>query len=211
MAKKLKLLYGIIPYTGKISGITDTGQARKKSSKPPTVLQLEQQMKFELTILFLAPITRLINIGYFFSRYPNLPAINLATRYTLKHAICGAYPNCKIDYPNIRISRSRLSDNSYLTMTSIEDQQVNISWQERCWPSKNVLPTDKLMLLLYNETQHRFLQFEGAATRDDLSFTTQLPPDFIGDTIHGWAFFAGMSPKLVHAGSYLNKFILQSS
>lgn len=186
-----------------------------KSTKPPTLAQLDQQSKFGLVTSFLSSIADLLAIGYQSSGSGNLTPMNAAVRYHLSNAITGVYPDYQLDYTKVVISNANVKgeiDGGYtVSATPVADAKVTVTWlasSADALANKLTSPADQLYLVFYNITKGRFVTFEGKGTRADLTTTAQIPRSFVGNKMHGYLFFVSPDGKSVSVSDDLGGFTL---
>jgi len=75
----------------------------RKSKKPFTLAQLDQQAKFSLVSKFIATLNKLMMKS--FRDTPELTGTNVAFKYNFDNAITGIYPAYDLDYSKILISK----------------------------------------------------------------------------------------------------------
>jgi len=177
-------------------------------TKPPTVKQKEQRLKFGMTMLFLKEAKPLINIG--FKPYKTKTSMNLAASFFVKHCIIGEYPNYKINYEHVKISHGNpeIGFGRHFIIFPMTGGKIDLSWEESIYRERESFDSDYLNVLLYNETKNQLVVLEKVATRRDGSYTTQQDPSNAGDTIYSWIFFSAQNGKIRSATRYLGPVVL---
>lgn len=168
-------------------GISYVKGLPRKSTKPPTQAQLEQQARFALAIRTLQPITTLLNESYQGVKTSRATGYNLALQYLLNHAITGAYPDYTVDYNKMRISKGSLIKPADVSL-SVDAAGIKITWSVLL-SKYGAFADDELTALIYNAAKNIYLPAEGA-TRGEGQLTMPAPADFAGDTIHVFLFFS---------------------
>lgn len=186
-----------------------------KSTKPPTLAQLDQQSKFGLVTSFLSSISDLLAVGYQSSGSANLTPMNAAVRYHLSNAVTGVYPNYQLDYTKVLISNANVKgeiDGGYtVSATPVADAKVTVTWlasSADALANKSTSPTDELYLVFYNITQGRFVTYESKGTRAALTTTVQIPRSFVGNKMHAYMYFVSPDGKSVSVTEQLGGFTL---
>ena len=133
-----KLIGGVLGgFSGKIgdvvasrrNGITVISKRpgpRKKDSISPK--QRAQQARFALMMDFLRPLSSLLNRN-FSHTVKGMTPYNKVFSDNLAEAITGSYPNFKIDYANVRLTRGRLMGFSDAWCTSSRDKLI-FNWAD---------------------------------------------------------------------------------
>jgi len=168
----------------------------RKSNKPPTTKQLDQQLKWALVTDFCTWLTPIVKVGYQ-GKPANQSAVNAAVGYNLKNAVTGVAPNYVLDYPNVKISNGVLQEANTLEMENVLGSKLKFSWLASELNTPNTFLTDKASFVVYNPLKHKFVMLQGAAQRDDLEYTVQLPLDYVGDTVKCYVMLVREDGKMV--------------
>jgi len=197
---------GFTGRTGQLVGYRKKGKwimaARKATApKPPSVLQLNQQMKFGLVTSWLGWVGDFIDLG--FQHYDaKMSAMNAAVKYNLDNAVTGVSPNYVMDYPQVLFSKGRLAEAYLLEMATLTPFQLDFTWQNNIG-SVQALPTDKAVFIVYNPLKDLFMVANGVVTRSALSYDMILPADFSGDTVQVYMAFTSADGKIVSTSAYV--------
>lgn len=116
--------------------------------KPRSDAQKAVNLKFLMVKRFIASINEFINVGYKFdvdgtTRIPE----NGATSYLLKEAVIGVYPDLKLDFSKVMVSRGKLPAPTNVVV-KLEGNILKFTWDvdSNCsYP----LNRDQVMLLAY--------------------------------------------------------------
>lgn len=179
-----------------------------KPTGPPSKMQQAHREKFGMVNSFLGGISKVIAIGYRPRKGSKIP-INIAVKTFMEQSVTGAYPNYKLDYPNLRLTRS-YAQIDFTTAPSIEAKagnRIRISWALDPCPPIYTKPSDSAYIVLYSEDLKRFVVFTGIP-RKSLGIEKTLPCMFIGQKVHCWMFFASVDEKLVSPTDYLGEVTL---
>ncbi|WP_256009127.1 DUF6266 family protein [Desertivirga xinjiangensis] len=158
----------------------------KKSSKPASQSQLEQQARFALAVKVLQPITSLLSEGFKGQNSGKATGYNMALQHFLSHAITGAYPAFTVDYKNMLISKGSLTKPASVTLAA-DAGSLTITWSVLL-SKYGAFSDDEAIVLVYNPAKNIYLPAEGS-TRADGELQLDIPEDFDGDTLHVFLFF----------------------
>jgi len=155
---------------------------RKKSLKPPTEAQQKYRLKFRLMGLFVAHLNDLVGIGNLFrKRKDGLTARHIIAKAILNEGIIGEYPDLKIDYESIALSRGKLEFVEYPELIVKTKKKIRVSWE-----SYGGEDQDSVVVFIYNETKDKEFCFKDVAKRSDLKVDLQLTDFNRKDVLHGW-------------------------
>jgi len=161
---------------------------RRQSGSRRTVFsqkQLDQQAKFAAVMRFLQPMTPLL--GTSFRDYAvEMSGFNNAMRYTLKHAVTGAYPNYSIDYSMVLVSRGDVPNAANPTASAAVAGQVAFAWLDNSGVGK-AAPDDNSILVAYCPARMQCIfttagavRSSGSAVLNVASFSGQQVQTYIG-------------------------------
>jgi hypothetical protein len=125
----------IIGKVGPVVGYISRGQAIIRSrpklnkSRVPSQLQKQQHVKFSLMNKFLKPIISFLNETKKTAEI-DLTGYNKAFSYNVKNAIAGSFPDLKIAYNMVLLSRGDLPNIISPVIKSAPDGQLEISWTD---------------------------------------------------------------------------------
>lgn len=174
-----------------------------KSSKPATATQLDQRSRFGLVTGFAGKVADMIAVG-FRQMSGNFTPTNVLTKAMMKSSITGIYPDYKLDYANISLSKDgNLDLGKNLTVQVLPGQTVQVSWVLDTMPGKLPEVTDKAYIVLYNSDKHKVIKSWDGLVRGDTPITMYVPGSFVGDEVHCWLFFASVKSKEVSPTAYL--------
>lgn len=186
----------------------------KKSYKKPSKVQLEQRSKMKILSPFASQLTIAIQAGYPSNR-SNMSAFNAATRHNIKHAITGTFPDYKIDYAQIQMSKGSLSHVYNPTACVIENSShIKISWENAVNLKIGVEEHDRVQFCIYgNERDDDDKDYYKGEFIDDAGFrgnketVIKIRRQFANIT-HLWMFLISADGKRASATRYLGKYIL---
>jgi hypothetical protein len=207
-----KFLKGILGgFSGKIGnvigavwrGVDYMRSLPRKSSKPATEAQLIPRLKMKVVVGFLRSINDLIKIGYQSYKGKQTP-MNAAVAFHIDKAITGVYPNLNINFPKVVFSKGRLLRPSAPGVESVTPAKIKFEWLNNAPATgSSTAATDMATLLLYNPVKEQFVTAEGVAARSALTFTLDVPAEWIGDDVHAWMSFVGVNRKEVSDSVYV--------
>ncbi|MCX2477992.1 DUF6266 family protein [Pedobacter sp. MC2016-15] len=175
-----------------------------KSSKPATEAQLAQQMKFSLATELVSTFSAQIKVGYqSYSKTTTTPT-NAAVKQILSNAIIGIYPDIKIDYPKVQLSKgSLLGVDDIKTVWNEED--VTLTWRKNDFESPSRNDSDKIIMMFYDPLIKQFLLHLGAR-RGELTTKTTMPYTMRNHPIHAYMFLVSEDGKNVSNSEYIGEF-----
>ncbi len=177
-----------------------------KSNKPPSVLQLNQQLKFGLVTHVLSEMSEFIKIGFqdFDAR---MSPMNAAVSYNLEKAVTGMSPNYVLDYPQVLFSKGKLDGANAFAMASTEAAQLDFSWLANTGDFTGS-STDKVVVIVYNPVKDKYAYSNGAVTRAALSYDMALPATFSDDTVQVYTAFVSADGKEVSTTEYVGSMMI---
>ena len=174
----------------------------QKVKNPRTEAQRKQRSKFILVLGVLQSMNDLLRTGWKLYTQKQ-SAINAAMSYTLKNAITGTYPDYKIDFAKMLISRGSLTPaaNGLATAAGCN---VSISWDN----NSNVgsaKPTDKALIVVLNPTKGETITVTAGEKRSTTGGqgTVFLPTNWTGDEVHSYLGFISEDGREVANSVYL--------
>jgi hypothetical protein len=176
----------------------------RKSSKPPTIAQLNQQLKFALVTSFLSWISNLVDKGFKGKASSSASAMNLAVAYNLKYAVTGISPNFTINYPELMFNRGRLELPEDPDVTAAVGAALVFNWPTGGPDERFLDATDRISILVYDPTIDKFVKVANAAARSAGTYTLNVPPTFVGHGVHCYISFSSVKTKaLVSDSAYI--------
>lgn len=131
----------------------------------PSIKQMANRQAMSVTMDLLKPMSDFINVSLKLAaegsiRNPH----NLATSYNKKHALTGDYPNIKVDYAKVILSKGNLELAKDFKVTKVENG-LNLTWNSSI--EENTADDDILMVLVSHPTKKRASTYLNAARRAD--------------------------------------------
>jgi hypothetical protein len=156
----------------------------KKSSKPATTAQQEQQFKMAMAVKFAVAVKKVFTAGY--KNYAvRMSGYNAGVRDLLNYAITGESPNYRIDYSKVKVSTGNLHSESNEAVKA-EAGQVVFNWTYEADPE--IAATDKALLVVYCETLGKCLFTLKGADRSTGTASIAVAR-FKGQEVHTWLAF----------------------
>ena len=177
------------------------------SSKPATEAQLAVRVPFGFFTAWLSWISPIIEVG--FQDYDgDQSAMNAAVGYNIKNAVTGSYPMQAIDYPNVLLSRGKVSGPSNPQVATTVDAQLDITWSDVIESTIGSL-TDLATFVVYNPSKGAFAVRSAAAARSVESYDMALPVSWSTEHVHVYMMFVAVGGKAVSTSAYLGATVVQ--
>ena len=154
-----------------------------------------------LAMHILNPLRKICDLAYRSSLGSKQPhGFSGAVSHLISYGMQGEYPEQKVDMSKVVISKGKLVK-PYGAYLSAQEGKVVMHWQLTENPSQWL--DDEAIGVLYNEEKDVWQIIRHEAVRSDLQLTVSLPPEFDGDTLHGYLFFLCRSEKNCSPSVYL--------
>ncbi len=173
----------------------------KKSSKMPTERQLACRARLKMVIYFLLPLKALLEEVYHNHQNKRMTVYNLAVSEMLKTAITGDYPNQKIDYPKVVISKGKLPAPYVVKAERDNSGDLLVTWENFTRNSDYCFTPGDPVIVIYDARlkQHRIVR--GVRTPDSQS---SLRVENLGSgPVHIWILFTYPEKKTATGSIYL--------
>lgn len=176
----------------------------KKKAKPKfTERQLEGQLKFKLMAGFLTSINGLVKLYFKDAKnertgYSNAFSAN-------RDCIEGSYPDLKIAYPKVMVTKGNLPGAASASVTA-EEGVLHFSWTNNAGEGR-ASAKDKAILITYCPALDISIYRTGPALRGDLKGTLERG-SFKGETWETWISFASEDDKQVSNSYYTGRIVL---
>ncbi|PTS92188.1 hypothetical protein DBR11_27410 [Pedobacter sp. HMWF019] len=176
-----------------------------KTTKPPTQAQLKVRSEIKLVSQFLKPLGEFINVGFGIEQLgTDKNAFNLAMAYNRPHAIKGSYPNLKIAYEKVQISKGPLKTAENLRVEESPaglqfnwDTNPQMAWQES---------TDQAMVLVYFPDQKKVFYTLFGNSRLSGTMEQEIPASLKGKHMESYISFISADRKQVSDSIYTGRF-----
>jgi hypothetical protein len=136
-----------------------------KRTEKPSIPQLSGRQKTTLIAKFLNPVKEYITVGFEFEamQIRTKNAHNIATSYNWLNAITGVYPDQKIDYSKVLLSRGKMAVTDDIDV-KVVDNKLEFLWDTAC-TTASMKESDRVMLLAYSPQENSALCLIGGAER----------------------------------------------
>jgi hypothetical protein len=178
----------------------------RKTTRVATATQLLQREKFTMVSDFLTPLNNVVG-RYFGSNTGDKTRRNQAMSYLMREAINYVDPNLVWDFSKVLISRGDLLGLSAASTSAVTAQSVDVTWTDNSGQG-DAETTDKLVVVLYEETTKTILHSLNAGLRNQGSSNVVVPAYLTGLTVHAWATFAASNDKLYATSQYLGTVVI---
>ena len=164
---KKGILGGFNGKVGTVVGAKWKGVAYMRSlpqnvKNPKTLPQLKQRAKLALVVKHLKPLAPMLRVGW--KDYAKKQsAFNAATAYMLANGIVGNYPDYRIISTRLIFSRGPLTPPQNVNL-DISGNILSLTWDDNSEVG-NAKPTDKILIVFYNEVKNEAVMVIGGATR----------------------------------------------
>jgi hypothetical protein len=143
-----------------------------------TATQLPVRERMRIVNDFLRPIKDFINLGFMFKAEGTVwNQYNVATSYTLLHAMVGEYPNISIDYSKVMVSAGKLKSATAPTVEKVEGALL-IKWTYDAVADFS-FRNDRAMILLSFPSGDEPIYFLSGSLRSEGMQSIALDPETI--------------------------------
>ena len=194
-------------FTGKVgklvggnwNGVDYVRSIGKRKNTEASPSQQDHRLKMALAGGFTRTIKQVVKEG-FRSAAVKMSGYNAAVRYLLKNAITGKFPDYKIDYSKVKISRGENPGMVGATAASPAAETVTFNWNTKD-VSGAVQPTDKAILVAYCEA-FNVSAFTILGPDRSTGTGSLVMPEYSGQEVHTWLAFIATDGKTVFDSSY---------
>lgn len=174
---------------------------KSRPNRRKTILS-DQHIKLGMLSNLLSAFSSPIKIGFYKKKNKD-NAQNSAIQYNITRVFGGESPDFEIDYKKIVFSRG-LREPAW-SGTTIWDAkgQLRISWEIPETAKLNLIANDQAVVLIYNSSRKKRLEFQALAARKQLYLTIPIPEIYRNDTFHVWLFFISADGKMVSNSEYM--------
>jgi hypothetical protein len=150
-------------------------------SDAQTVRQMDQRLKFAVTMKFLQPLSGFIKVG--FKDYAiRMTAMNAAFSYNFRNAIQGTYPSYAINYANALVARGDLASALNPVASSTVAGTILFTWANNS-SEMNANTTDQTLIVVFNPAKNQAVFLGDTSTRADGTQSVTVPDSFTGDQV----------------------------
>ena len=178
----------------------------RKTNRAATALQLQQRDKFAMVTEFITPINSIVS-QYFGNNKGDKTRRNQAMSYLLKEAITYVDPNLVWNFNKVLISRGDLLGFDAMTATAGAAESIDFAWTDNSGQG-NATTTDKLVLVVYEETSKTTVYSLDAGKRNQGTANLIVPAYLSGLTVQVWAAFVAVDNKLYATSQYLGAVVI---
>lgn len=173
----------------------------KKGNRVASATQVLQREKFIMATAFLTPLNSIIS-RYFGNNTGDKTRRNQAMSYHMREAIQYVEPDMIWDFSKVQISRGDLLGLNSLNAAAGTGQDITLSWTDNSGQGA-ALASDKLVVVVYEETSKSSYYMLPAGTRNQGSSTVALPAYFSGLSVHVWVAVVAADDKKYATSQYL--------
>ncbi|OQP45880.1 hypothetical protein A4H97_32075 [Niastella yeongjuensis] len=203
----MALQFGLFAFTGTLGNVVGYRYKGKyylrsrpvRKNRTVTINQLTQQEKFAIAGKFVRCLSPLL--AYSLPEPKKMTKSNFVMSHILRNAITGAYPDFKIDYNQVFISRGRLF-NAWSEKVSSESGNVTFTWEDNSkHQGGNAKGDDKAILVIYCEALNECIYSIHAINRSSGNATIPVL-QFLGHKVETWMGFISADGKLRSDSTY---------
>ena len=193
---------------GKISGKHGTAVAATRkdglnilkvyrvASNPNTAGQKNQRGKFGFVVKELNCMRKLFTVT-FGGQY----GINRAVSLAMKTCVSGEFPDFKIDYSQLQISKGSIPVSIYQNMNNLKNNTFKLEWSySELFNEKN---DDNLCIVLFNVTKKQMIHNQNFALRSNRNINFSIPEHWSESEIHAWLYFSSSNYNYFSDSRYL--------
>lgn len=182
-------------------GISYIRSLPRPSGKKPSEKQLAVRMKFSLASAFVYPIRSIVNIGFMDPKITGSTAVANLIGSIINTAIIGTYPELKIDYSKVIISKGGVPSLKGLGMTANSPSEFILSsaFTAGRFSGKG---SDKVLVVVYDDLKKAYLVVEDA-TRLSKQAKISATEHMTSDSLHVWVFCIEENTNEVSESQYL--------
>lgn len=179
----------------------------RKSGKNPTVMQVQQRMRFSTIMTFLTPFNPIIR-RFYGANTGEKSRVNLAFGYHMKEALTFVDPDYVVNYAKVILSKGELSGMESGTVIAQPNQVIEIGWADNSGQGLAVA-NDQLFVAVYEPENERSVCLLNSAVRSATQATINLPAGFSGKTVHLWVGFSSSDQTQYATSTYLGTVVVQ--
>ena len=167
----------------------------------PSLNQLDNRQRMSITMEFLKPMREFINSSFKLEAEGTVKnPHNLATSYNKKHALIGQYPDIKVDYSKVILSKGSLEMAKDFKLTK-GDAGVNLSWDNVA--EVNGRYDDVMMVMISNPDKKHASSYLNAARRADGSCFVPVPHWLMETQMEVYVCFKSADGKSISDSAYI--------
>jgi hypothetical protein len=191
---------------GNWNGIDYMRSRTASYSDAKSIPQLHQRAKFSAIIQFIKPLKGFLPVG-FKSQAVNMSAYNAATSYHLENAITGNFPDYRIDYSRVMVSKGKLPGALNPAVVSSSATEIGFSWENNS--SKiDAMADDKAVMVIYNPVKQKAIAILNGNSRRSGSQNINVPGSFSGDEVHCYLSFQNASQSVISESRFVGSLVV---
>jgi len=152
-----------IVYTQQPDGSTSASEPATPTTKPLSLAQLSILMDTCISSAFVKPIPYFIKVGFGLETSPGKNANNIAVPYLRKNALTGVYPDRRIDYAKVLLTRGKMPSPKNATVT-VNELGFSFTWDTSVEDPRTHY-SDQVMLMAYFTKIKEAVYVTGGAQR----------------------------------------------
>lgn len=174
---------------------------RREKSKPLSEAQAKQRMRWMMSTRFAITIKEALNFSSCYLK--NMTSINYTVKNIFSDCLTGDYPDYRLNYPNILISKGRVKPLLHPRLKISARGRGKLDWVIEKGQSGVLQPGDELCVLLYNESKDTafFLPDIKMPTRPEIVFNQ--PYADKNDKLHCWVYGIHRYPTVSSDSQYV--------
>lgn len=180
-------------------------KANRKRKKKTSDAQAATRIRFAMAVKLLREMREILELG-FRDEAVEKTGMNAAISYTMKHAITGEFPDFRIAYDHVLISRGKLPNVEQATVISDEPQAIRFNWQNNEGMGK-ASGEDRVLMVAYNVEEEAEV-FKIDTTRQAGTAVLGMR-GFSGRTVHTWLSFISADNKDVASSVYTGMVVVK--
>jgi Family of unknown function (DUF6266) len=145
----------------------------------PSDLETQNRSRFAFMIKFLRPLKNLFDTSF---QSGTMGSLTRALSINLKHVIPGSYPDWKVDFSKLLLSKGEITGAGELQVSAHKSGQLHFRWEARNRRGRGG-GDDLVYVAVYCEELKKWLTDEGSVQRKDGFFILDAKP-FIGFRVH---------------------------
>lgn len=177
----------------------------RKSKKPPTKKQLEQQAKFALVTRFIRPLNKLLS-GSFNDPTKDMTGLNRALAYNIKKAIEGNYPAFALAYNKVLVSEGILHNVYTPVATATGNGILQFNWTANSGANAN--DDDTCVGVVYCPEMNQAVYTVLTGARRDEKTDELSALIFTGKTVQTWIFFVSANGTEISSSLYTGQLVV---
>lgn len=171
---------------------------RRRKNAKRTDKQLDQQAKFAVATQFTLSMKEMLELT--FSHYAvGKTGANSALAHTLKNAITGTYPDYRLAYDKVLVSRGSLMTAFDGQAASVTKGTIQFSWTDNTG-NGNANADDQVLMVAYYPEYNSTIYRIGAARNAGIDSLTI--PGLSGKVVHTWISFISADRQDVATSIY---------